>query len=671
MEKLGSLSVLLALCLSAYAVLASLVGVRRRKQLLVASGQRAVFATWLLLTVASAGLLVALGTDDFRLAYVAANSSRALPLRYKLAAWWAGQEGSLLLWSWLLATYAAIVVRLHRRTHPALLPYAIAVMMSTQWFFLLLNAFVASPFKLLAIGRSVTAVPDGNGLNPLLHHWAMVLHPPALYLGYVGFTVPFALAVASLVTRTPEQSWIQATRRWTLLTWLFQSCGIALGAVWAYAVLGWGGYWAWDPVENASLLPWLTATALLHSVGMQEKRGMMKVWNAALVAATFWLSILGTLLTRSGIVSSVHAFARSSIGTWFAVFLALGLAGTVYLILSRRDYLRSEARLESVVSRESAFLFNNLVLSASCLAVLWGTLFPLISEVVTGEKSSLGAPFFNRVNIPLGLFLLFLTGLAPLVAWRRTSLEFIKRNFFGPAAGAVMVMASLLIAGIRQIYAVVTFGLCFFVASAVTIEFYRGARAVRAQAGVSWVAALLELVMRNTRRYGGYLVHIGIVLMFVGFAGSAFNRHQAHEVGSGDKARIGGYELRLKDVRWGETANYAWERAIFEVYASDSKLGVLEPERRFYPASRQSTSVVAIRRSLREDLYLNFAGKSDDGQHVLVQAYIFPLVSWIWVGFGVLALGGIVCLVPSKRRKPAVPEWPSLRQRGVVATRTV
>ena len=415
MENLGSLAILLAFCLASYASLGSAVGAWRKKPFLIASAERAVYSVWFLLTVAASVVVYGLLTSDFRMVYVAAHSNRDMPLLYKFAAWWGGQEGSLLLWSWLLSSYSAVVLLTNRHKHRGIMPYVTATLMTTQVFFLILNAFVASPFKMLAVGQEITSVTDGNGLNPLLQYWAMAIHPPTLYLGYVGFAVPFAFAMGALITREPGDAWLHTIRRWTLVTWLFQSCGILLGAGWAYAVLGWGGYWAWDPVENASLLPWITATAFLHSVMMQEKKGMMKVWNMVLISATFWLCIFGTFLTRSGIVSSVHAFAQSSIGKWFSGFLALIAAVTLYFIVDRLGYLRSRARMESLVSREASFLFNNLLLLASCFAVLWGTLFPLISEAVTGQKMSVDAPFFNRVQIPVGLFLLFLTGLAPLV----------------------------------------------------------------------------------------------------------------------------------------------------------------------------------------------------------------------------------------------------------------
>jgi cytochrome c-type biogenesis protein CcmF len=434
------------------------------------------------------------------------------------------------------------------------------------------------------------------------------------------------------------------------VTWLFQSCGILLGAAWAYAVLGWGGYWGWDPVENASFLPWLTATAYLHSVMMQEKKGMMKVWNMVLVSATFFLCIFGTFLTRSGVVSSVHAFAQSPIGKWFVGFLAIGIAATIYLILDRLDYLKSEARLESVVSRESSFLFNNLMLVAACFAILWGTLFPVISEAVTGEKISVGPPFFNRINIPIGLFLLFLTGVGPLFAWRRTSLESLRRNFQWPLVAALVLVAALAVAGVRHAYALTSFGLCLFVAWTIVAEFYKGARAIRARSGRNLLLSAVELTRRNTRRYGGYIVHLAIVLMFIGFTGSAFNQDTTAQVKVGDTIRLGRYELKVKDLRESDNENYSSNLAVVDVFREGRFLGSLQPERRFYQASRQGTSEVAIRRRLNEDLYLNFAGMSDDNQRAVIQAYVFPLVSWIWVGLWVLIVGTLVCLAPSKAR---------------------
>ena len=650
MENLGAVSILIAFCLGVYALAASVLGGWQKRPFLVVSAERAVYSLWLLVTIASSVLVYGFLTSDFRMASVAAHSNRDMPGLYKFAAWWGGQEGSLLLWSWLLACYSALVVFTNRRRHRAMMPFVTATLMVPQVFFLIMNAFVASPFRVLAVGREITSVPDGNGLNPLLQYWAMAIHPPTLYLGYVGFAVPFAFAMGALITRERSDSWIHTTRRWTLITWLFQSCGILLGAGWAYAVLGWGGYWGWDPVENASLLPWISATAFLHSVMMQEKKGMKKVWNVVLISLTFWLCIFGTFLTRSGVVSSVHAFAQSPIGTWFVGFLAILAAAILYLILNRLDYLKSESRLESVISRESSFLFNNLILLASCFAVLWGTLFPVISEAVTGEKISVDAPFFNRVNVPIGLFLLFLTGVGPLFAWRRTSVGSLRRNFTWPLLGGMVLVAALMVAGVRHVYALMCFGLCLFVTWTIASEFYKGARAIRARTGQNLLAAAVELTHRNTPRYGGYTVHMGIVLMFVGFAGAAFNKQATVEVAIGDSFPLGRYELKVREIRQGANPNYTWDHAVIDVSSGGKALATLEPERRLYMSSSQNTSEVAIRRRLNEDLYLNFAGMSQDNAKAVIQAYVFPLVSWIWLGFWVLVGGTLICLVPSKSR---------------------
>ncbi|MBE7544147.1 MAG: heme lyase CcmF/NrfE family subunit [Bryobacteraceae bacterium] len=649
METLGALSILLAFCLAIYAVVGSVVGAVKHRPYLTKSAERAVYGVFFLLTVASGILVYALLVSDFRLAYVAARSNRAMPAVYKFAAWWGGQEGSLLLWSWLLSLYSAVVVFTNRRKLRDMMPWVLTVLMATQVFFLTLNAFVEPPFQVLAVGKGVQAVADGQGLNPLLQYWTMAIHPPMLYLGYVGFIVPFAFAIGSLVTKQPGDAWIHTTRRWSLITWGFQSIGILLGAGWAYAVLGWGGYWGWDPVENASLLPWITATAFLHSVMMQEKKGMMKVWNMVLISATFFLCIFGTFLTRSGIVSSVHAFAQSSLGNWFVGFLAIGIALTTGLILRRLDYLKSEAHLESVLSRESSFLFNNLILLASCFAVLWGTMFPVITEAVMGEKVTVGAPFFNKVNIPIGLFLLFLTGVGPLIAWRRSSWDSLKRAFFWPTICFAATVAVLVGFGVRHFYALVSLGLCAFVTATIVMEFWKGARAISIKNKMNLLRATVELTHRNTRRYGGYLVHMGIVLMFIGFTGAAFNKDTTREVKLGDHFKLGAYEFQVKEVSDGDNPNYLWQHAVIGVSKGGKFVTDLMPEKRIYKASEQPTSEVAIRRQLNEDVYLNFAGMSQtEADRAIIQAYLFPLVSWIWIGFWVLMMGTIVCLIPSK-----------------------
>ncbi|MDQ6664504.1 MAG: heme lyase CcmF/NrfE family subunit [Acidobacteriota bacterium] len=646
MENVGALALVLAFCVALYAIAASVAGRLKRKPFLILSGERAVYSVWFLVTVAAGILVRAIMTSDFRFAYAAGHSNRDMPMLYKFTAWWGGQEGSLLFWSWLLATYAAVVVFTNRRKFRDMMPYVVAVLSTIQAFFLILNAFLLSPFQMLAVDKVVTSVADGMGLNPQLQYYAMAIHPPMLYLGYVGFSVPFAFAMASLITRQPGDAWIHTTRRWSIVAWLFLSCGIMLGSAWAFDALGWGGYWMWDPVENASVLPWLAGTAFLHSVMMQEKKGMMKVWNMVLISTTFFLCIFGTSLTRSGVVSSVHAFAESPIGKYFFTFLAMGIAGTVYLILCRLDYLKSESELESVVSRESSFLFNNLLLLASCFAVLWGTLFPIISDAVTNEKISLDAPWFNRLMIPIGLGLLFLTGVGPLFAWRRTSVESLRRNFLAPGLSGLVLAIFLFAMGVRNYYALISFGFCLFVGMTIVLEFFKGSRAIAQKSGMNFARAVVELTHRNTRRYGGYMVHMGIVLMFVGWSGSAFDKNVTAEVGVGKSFSIGKYNLKVARMDHGDNPNYQWDSAVIEGTKNGSPIGTFEPERRYYKASQQPLGHVALRNRLDEDLYINFAAA--DGQKATLQAYIFPLVSWIWIGAMVLVFGTLVALVPAK-----------------------
>ena len=530
MDVFGSFALILAFICAVYAFGGGIAAIITRHPLLVKSSRQAGIATCCLIFFATLSLEFLFFTDNFSVAYVVEHSNRALSPLYKVAALWAGQEGSLLFWSFLLSIYVFSVLIAYRNKNGELMPYVGVILAGVQIFFLTLNNFVASPFKMLGIPAAhgalqMVARADGNGLTPLLQYPEMVIHPPNLYSGYTGFTIPFAFALAALLARYPGEKWIHLTRKWTMIAWGFQSAGILLGAHWAYAVLGWGGYWGWDPVENASLLPWLTGTAFLHSVMMQEKRGMMKVWNVWLVFSTFFLCILGTFLTRSGVVSSVHAFARSSIGGWFVGFLTVIAVVCVVAYVKNSDYLKSENHLDAIVSRESSFLFNNLVLLVACVAVVSGTLFPVFSELLTGNRISVGAPFFNKVNIPLGLLLLFLTGVGPLLAWRKTSLESLRRNFAGPSIVGLVAGVIIFALGYRDPYSLVCFTLCFFVAATIVMEFFRGARVVRARSGASYLTSAMELTMRNTRRYGGYIVHMGMVFVFIGLAGQAFNQN--------------------------------------------------------------------------------------------------------------------------------------------------
>jgi cytochrome c-type biogenesis protein CcmF len=652
MEIIAGFSLCLALALTLYALAASVLGIVKKKDRLIYSSYRAVLAVWVAVSVSIGILLYSLFNDDFYISYVGEHSNRALPWFYKITSLWAGQQGSLLFWSWLLAGYAAVAVWTNREKHRSMMPYVVSTLAVVQAFFLILNIFIVSPFKLLALnqgGRMIVQGPlDGNGLNPLLQYPAMAIHPPMLYLGYVGFTVPFAFAMATLITQQAGEKWIATTRRWTMVTWLFLSIGIMLGARWAYAVLGWGGYWGWDPVENASLMPWLTGTAFLHSVMMQEKRGMMKVWNMVLIFSTFFLCIFGTFLTRSGVVSSVHAFAQSDIGPFFVGFLGAAILISGWLLLDRLDYLKSSQHLDSVVSRESSFLFNNLLLLAACFAVLWGTLFPVITEAVKGVKISVGAPFFNKVNIPIGLLLLFLTGVGPLFAWRKTSLGSLKRNFFYPGIVALCSGTMLYALGVRGFYPQVSFILCVFVGLTVVLEFYRGSRVIAQKSGASLLSAAVTLTRRNTRRYGGYIVHFGIVLMFIGFTGTAFNTDREQSMLVGDKMDLAPYTFRLADLTETDNPNFASQNAAVELYRGDRLLDVMHPERRFYKASRQPSTEAAIRPRINEDIYVVFDGMDEDQQHAVINVHINPLVNWIWFGGFIVVMGTLIALVPSK-----------------------
>src|SRR5216110_2241140 len=563
MAQIGSFALLLALALSAYSFLAGLLALLRPgavSERLGETARRAGIAAFAVVLLAAVVLVIAAFQDDFSIAYIFHHSNRDLPAPYKFATLWSGQEGSLLFWSLLLSAYG-LVLRLRHKTDSRLFAHASVIIAAVQVFFLLLLNFAAHPFAIM----QGSLPEDGNGLNPLLQYPEMVIHPPMLYLGYVGFTVPFAFALCALIMRYPGEKWIHITRRWTMVTWGLLTCGIFLGAHWAYSVLGWGGYWGWDPVENASFLPWLTGTAFLHSVMMQEKRGMLKVWNVWLIFATFMLSIFGTFLTRSGVVSSVHAFAQSSIGTWFVVFLSIILVVCSVFYVMNHEHLRSEHRLDSIVSRESSFLFNNLILLVSCVTILSGTLFPVFSEWITGDRISVGAPFFNKVNIPIGLLLLFLTGVGPLLAWRKTSTESLKRNFGWPLAIGLVAGVIALAFGFREIYSWVCLILCVFVASTVGLEFYRGAKVIRARSGASYLASAVDLTMRNTRRYGGYIVHMGMVFVFIGLAGTAFNRDLQKDMRPGQTMQIGTYTLLLQGFDTKPEKNYTAQRMNVEV----------------------------------------------------------------------------------------------------------
>jgi cytochrome c-type biogenesis protein CcmF len=669
MAQIGSFALLLALALSLYSFGVGLIALffpgNPDWERLGETARRAGIVVFGGVLLASIALVVAAFRDDFTIAYIFHHSNRDLAGPYKFATLWSGQEGSLLFWSLLLAGYG-FVLRLRYKTDPRLFAYASVVLAGVQIFFLLLVNFAANPFGLLEGPLRA----DGSGLNPLLQYPEMVIHPPMLYLGYVGFTVPFAFALGALIMKYPGEKWIHITRRWTMVTWGFLTCGIFLGAHWAYSVLGWGGYWGWDPVENASLMPWLFGTAFLHSVMMQEKRGMLKVWNMWLVFGTFWLAIWGTFLTRSGMIQSVHAFAQSSIGPWFFGFIVISFVVFLVFFILNHDHLRSEHKLESLISRESSFLFNNLLFVLLCFTVFWGTFFPKISEWVQGNKVTVGAPFYNRVAIPVALLLLILTAVGPLLAWRKTSFDSLKRNFMWPAIGAVGVMAFLMTTppswgspfGLRPwqdiayFYSLMALGLATLVTLTIASEYYRGGKVIAGHTGQGMFASIVQLTHRNTRRYGGYIVHFGVVVVIIGFAGSAFNqdRESDHGLAYGDKMTIGAYTLVCRSYTEEDNPNYASEWAIIDVYKGGRQIDTLYPERRFYKASQQAQTIPTIRSSMKEDLYLVYEGQNEKGQPIL-KAHLNPLVMWIWLGVWIILGGTVLALIPNAPAPARVP----------------
>ncbi|MGA7687040.1 MAG: heme lyase CcmF/NrfE family subunit [Terriglobales bacterium] len=668
MATIGSFALYLALALSVYsfgAGLLSLFGRDAASARLGETARRAGIAAFIAVLLAAFILVSCAFNDDFSNAYIYHHSNRDLPAAYKFAVLWSGQEGSLLFWSLLLAGYG-FVLRLRYKTDQRLFAYASVIIAAVQVFFLLILTFAAHPFAIEQGGIP----PDGAGLNPLLQYPEMVIHPPMLYLGYVGFTIPFAFALGALIMKYPGEKWIHITRRWTMVTWCFLTVGVFLGAHWAYAVLGWGGYWGWDPVENASLMPWLTGTAFLHSVMMQEKRGMLKVWNMALVFATFLLSMLGTFLTRSGVISSVHAFAQSSIGTWFIVFIGITAAVCIYFLIVNLPHLKSEHKLESLVSRESSFLFNNLLLLVVCFTILWGTFFPIISEWVQGHKVTVGPPFFNRVAVPVALLLMLLTAVGPLLAWRKTSIESLKRNFLFPAIGAVAVGLMMILFGVKPwedpsyFYATMAAILSALVIFTVISEFVRGGRVIAGKSHQNIFAAMLQLSRRNTRRYGGYIVHFGVALVVIGILGTPFNKEVEKEMAFGDKINIGPYTLVCQSYTQDDNPNYANEWAIINVYRGGKLITTMYPERRFYKASNQPQTLPRIYPSFRQDLflvndvYLVYEGKNDTTGRPIIKAHLNPLVPWIWIGLIIMVFGTVVALVPNSVPVPVTVSLP-------------
>jgi cytochrome c-type biogenesis protein CcmF len=652
MPEVGRLAICLALIAAGYAVGAALVGGIRRRVQLVRSAEHAAYAVFALVVVATAILLRALLQHDFSLEYVAAYSSSSLPTQYVVAALWGGQKGSLLFWSLILSFFSTVVHVQNRERNRALMPWVTATLMTVAFFFLALLVFITDPFERLQV-----AAREGQDLNPLLQNYWMMIHPPSLYTGYVSASVPFAFGIAALASGQLGDQWIRTTRRWALFSWAFLALGNLLGARWAYEVLGWGGYWAWDPVENAAFMPWLVSTAYLHSVMIQEKKDMLRVWNMVLVLLTFALTIFGTFLTRSGVISSVHSFTQSGLGPFFIGFLLFVLLVAGGLLVYRLPELRTAATVESFLSREAAFLFNNLVLVGIAFAVFWGTVFPVLSEWVRGVKITVGPPFFNRVNAPLGLVLLFLAGVGPVIAWRRASPKNLRRAFTGPVVAALVAAVALAIARVPFGYAWATFVLGVFVMGTVVQEFWRGVRARQAMLHESTPRALGRLVGKNRRRYGGYLIHVGIVSIFVGIAASSAFRIEAQQtLKPGEEMDAGKFRLRYERITSDENSHMSRLAAVVSVWRDGRQIATMLPEKRLYKKPQQPTTEIALRSRLTEDLYVVLGSYDAPSGLITLQAYVNPFVAWLWIGGFIMGFGTLVTMWPTaaERRAEAV-----------------
>ncbi len=653
MADLGRAALVTSLLLLVYALVAGSFAAWKGRRRLAESAQNALLGSFAATLVASVVLLTALARHDFSFQYVADHTSRELPLGYTLTAFWGGQEGSLLLWLLVLCGYSAAAVLTARRVGQEVLAWVVPVLGLVGSFFALLLVFVASPFVTQA------AVADGAGLNPSLQNPYMAVHPPLLYLGYVGLTVPFAFAMGALLARRTDERWIVATRRWTLAAWMFLGIGQLLGAHWAYVEIGWGGYYAWDPVENAALMPWLAATAYLHSVMIQEKRGMLKVWNVLLVVLAFGLSLFGTFLTRSGIVQSIHSFTQSSIGPWFLGFICLIAAGSLALIFARLPLLRAKTRLESLVSREATFLYNNLLLVALALTILWGVVYPLLSEAVTGEAASVSKPYYNFFLHTFGLPLLLLMGIGPLVAWRRASLRALGRTFLWPLSVAVVAGVCLLAlgAGSSRI-GVIAYTFSVFVLASIVLEFARGTAARKALGRESWVGAFGSLVERNRRRYGGYIVHAAVVLLALGVTGSsAYETVRESRLAPGQAMNVADHRVVFRGYQTSLASNHRAIRALVDVYRGGDYLGRYKPGKNQYFAEDQISNEVSIRHDLLTggDLFMIADQINSDGT-VDLKVLQKPLVNLIWLAGFVFLAGSLIALWPDAREERRLAE---------------
>ena len=649
MNDIGEFALLLALATALYGVASYVMAFRSNRVDVYMSADKTPIIVWGCVMVSSIALWKAFLTNDFSLQYVAAYSNIDLDFFYKFSSFWGGQKGSLLFWALILTTYMMVVHVQNRKQNVRLVPIALAVMMVITLFFLVLLNFSTNPFERLPVPPA-----DGRGLNPLLQNYWMVIHPPTLYLGYVGFTVPFAFATAALLTKNLDDGWIRLTRKWTLVSWFFLCLGNLFGAQWAYVELGWGGYWAWDPVENAAFMPLIVATAYLHSVQIQEKKDMMKVWNMSLVLLTFVMTIFGTFITRSGLIQSVHTFDEATLGYYFLGFLGVIIAFSVTMILLRLPLLQSKNELDSFLSRESSFLLNNLVLLGIAFATFWGTIFPIVSEAFRGVKITVGPPFYNQVNVPIGMVLLALIGIGPVIAWRRSSWSNLKRNFTKPvltaAIGAAMMFPFVPLTDKSEIFTYITFILCIFVMTSMFIEFMKGTGARMEARGESPINALSGLVWKNKGRYGGYIVHLGVVLIFAGIAGSqSYSTDVEKHLKIGDRFQLRGYDFIYEKLLVKEESSTK-TRVIAQlgIERDGRRLWTGMPEKEFYKGQNQPVTEVDLISTLKEDVYMILADFNPENSSATIKVYVNPMVKWMWLGGWVIAFGTMIAVWPDR-----------------------
>jgi cytochrome c-type biogenesis protein CcmF len=640
---LGHSSILLAFLAALVGIASPLIAARFEPERFRAVARYSIFGQFVFVTVAALALIYGLINTDFSIKYVAFNTTRATPIYYRVTGLWGALEGSLLLWEWILIIFAGIIAWVYRQRHHDMMPWVVMIFSIVSAFFLGVVAFLSNPFDPI-----FPIPPDGRGLNPLLEDANMMTHPPLLYTGFVGLTVPYAFAMAALIVGKVDEAWITTTRRWTITAWFFLTAGNLVGAWWSYHVLGWGGYWAWDPVENAAFMPWLPATAFLHSVQVQERRRMLKLWNLSLIIVAFSLTIFGTFLTRSGIISSIHAFSSGPIGGFFLGFLAFILLGSFGLLAYRADLLKDQPELDSMVSRESAFLLNNIVLVSALFTILLGTIFPLISEAVAGVQVSVGAPYFNSVTVPLFLFLVFLMAVGPMIAWRRASWDNLRRNFLWPAGASLAFGLALFVWKVKEFLPLLGFTLLAFVVATIVYDTALALRARRRIAGEGLLGGLVTLTRRNQRRYGGFVVHLGVVLIILGIAGSmTYSRERDTTLAISQTLDIGNYRVQFEGLKGSQQPTHFRVEGAFRIFHNGNDEGVVTPALKFFPTQQSPVGRAVHQSSLSEDIYLILSGFSEvDRNQATLKVLVRPLVIWMWIGGFVIVFGTLICILP-------------------------